>query len=153
VARCRLRPKEACDARSCRRRRVNQAAGICSGLRTPPDRRTKVRNKGGSIMRHWNRRQFLHQVAGFGTGVIGLGLARRFVFADEPAKVSDHTLTVIAGKPRERGKAYGQKFNEGIRAFLDKEIYQACSKQASREELLRYAGQCTKAIKEYSPII
>ena len=101
----------------------------------------------------WNRRQFLHQLAGLGTAVMGLGLARRFVLADEPAKVPDHTLTVIAGKPRERGKAYGQKFNEGIRAFLDKEIYQACSKQASRDELLRYAAQCTKAVKEYSPII
>jgi isopenicillin-N N-acyltransferase-like protein len=62
-------------------------------------------------------------------------------------------LTVISGKPRERGKQYGQKFKDAIRAFLDKEIYQVCAKQASREELLRYAGKCAEAVKEYSPTI
>jgi isopenicillin-N N-acyltransferase-like protein len=67
--------------------------------------------------------------------------------------VPDHTLTVISGKPRQRGKQYGRKFKDPIHAFLDKEIYQVCTKHASRDKLLRYAGQCTKAVKEYSPTI
>ena len=73
--------------------------------------------------------------------------------AEKPLKVADHTLTVISGKPRERGRQYGEKFKESIHAFLDKEIYQVCAKSAGREKLLRYAGQCTKAVKEYPPAI
>src|SRR5262245_18696976 len=72
----------------------------------------------------------------------------------EPPKAADHTLTVIAGKPRERGRQYGQKFNDSIHAFLDREIYAAYSKKGpAKDEMLRYAGACSKAIKEYSPII
>ncbi|HEV3256392.1 MAG TPA: C45 family peptidase [Gemmataceae bacterium] len=100
----------------------------------------------------WSRRQFLHQVAGCGAVAAGLcpaGAAR----AAEKAlpRAPDHSLTVISGKPRERGRHYGHKFKDEIHSFLDKEIYQACAKYASRERLLRYAGQCTKAVKQYSP--
>lgn len=99
------------------------------------------------------RREFLHQAA----GAVAAGLVLRGPSpADAPKdvpKVADHTLTVISGKPRERGRQYGQKFKEPIAAFLDKEIAQVCAKHATRDDLLRYAGQCTKAIKEYSPLI
>lgn len=101
-----------------------------------------------------NRREFLQQVAGAGAAATGLHLSGS---AAEPAKelpkVPDHTLTVISGKPRERGKEYGTKFKDAIHAFLDKEIYQAFAKNSSKEEKLRYAGECTKAVKKYSPLI
>lgn len=100
------------------------------------------------------RREFLQQVA----GVVAAGVpltAAAAADAEPPKlpKVADHTLTVIAGKPRERGKQYGQKFKGPIRDFLDKEIVRICAPRASRDELLRYASQCTKAIQEYSPAI
>src|SRR5262245_11584858 len=101
-----------------------------------------------------NRREFLQQVAVAGTAAAGLQSAGS---AAEPAKelpkVPDRALTVITGKPRERGKQYGTKFKDAIHAFLDKEIYQAFAKHSSKEEKLRYAGQCTKAIRKYSPLI
>jgi isopenicillin-N N-acyltransferase-like protein len=102
----------------------------------------------------WNRRQFLHQVADYGAAALaGRSLTRSFCLAVQPSKVSDHSLTIISGKPRERGKEYGRKFKDDMHSFLDKEIYQVCSKYASREELLRYAGECTKAVKDFSPTI
>jgi isopenicillin-N N-acyltransferase-like protein len=80
--------------------------------------------------------------------------------ADEPKpsyelpKAADFTLVKIAGKPRERGKQYGSQFKDAIAAFLDKEIYQPCTrKYATRDALLRYAGACGKAVKEYAPAI
>jgi isopenicillin-N N-acyltransferase like protein len=100
------------------------------------------------------RREFLHQVAG--GGVLAAGLPRALGAADPSPnvpRVADHELTVISGKPRERGKQYGEKYKDAIRAFLDKEIVQIRAPTASRDELLRYAGQCTKAIQEYSPVI
>src|SRR5262249_22107482 len=102
----------------------------------------------------WNRRQFLHQVAGYGAAALaGRSLTRGICLAAQPSKVSDHKLTIISGKPRERGKEYGRKFKDEMHSFLDKEVYQVCSKYASREELLRYAGECTKAVKDFSPTI
>jgi isopenicillin-N N-acyltransferase-like protein len=72
----------------------------------------------------------------------------------QPPKVPEHTLTVISGKPRDRGKQYGNKFKEAIREFLDKEIYRPFAKGAvQKKRLLQYAGQCTKEIKKYSPIL
>src|SRR5437660_1430102 len=100
-----------------------------------------------------NRREFMEQVAVYGGAASLLGNAAA---ADKkpPPKPPDHTLTVIAGKPRERGRQYGQKFKDGIHAFLDREIYTAFSKKSpAKDEMLRYAGACNKAIKEYSPII
>ena len=100
------------------------------------------------------RRQFLGQAGCFGLAAAGLDLSTAFLGADqESRKVLDHTLITIAGKPRERGKQYGAKFKDAIHSFLDKEIYQVCAKHASREKLLAYAGQCTKAVKDYSPAI
>jgi isopenicillin-N N-acyltransferase-like protein len=101
------------------------------------------------------RRQFLHRVGGYGMAAAGLDFAATLLLGTEkePRKVPDHTLITIEGKPRERGKQYGAKFKDAIHSFLDKEIYQVCAKQASRDQLLAYAGECTKAVKEYSPAI
>ena len=100
-----------------------------------------------------NRREFLHRAAGYGVAAAGLSAGNGRAAAEKPLKVADHTLTVISGKPRERGRQYGEKFKDSIHPFLDKEIYQVCAKHAGRAKLLRYAGQCTKAVKEYSPAI
>ena len=71
--------------------------------------------------------------------------------AQEPPKVPDHTLTTIAGKPRDRGKQYGHKFKEAIHSFRDKEVYCLAVNPPSRDDLLRYAGDCAKEIKAYCP--
>jgi isopenicillin-N N-acyltransferase-like protein len=98
-----------------------------------------------------DRRQFLRQAALCGVAAAGL---RPAVSAKEPPRVPDHTLTVIAGKPRERGRQYGRKFKEPIRSFLDKEIFKKfTTPAATREGLLRYAGQCARAIKGYSRLV
>jgi hypothetical protein len=100
------------------------------------------------------RREFLHQLAG--GGVLAAGLPRALGATDPSPnvpRVADHELTVISGKPRERGRQYGEKFKDAIHAFLDKEIVKIRAPTASRYELLRYAGQCTKAIQKYSPVI
>src|SRR5262249_15151292 len=95
-----------------------------------------------------NRRDFLHRVACCGAAV---GLHGVLPAAEkELPKVADHTLTTFSGKPRARGRQYGEKFKGDIHAFLDREIYRACAGHATREALLRYAGQCTEAVKEYS---
>jgi isopenicillin-N N-acyltransferase-like protein len=103
----------------------------------------------------WSRREFL-RVAGCGAAAAGVCWAPR-VRAEvrrEPPKVSDHTLTVIAGKPRERGRQYGEKFKDAIHAFLDREIYQRFAPTpARRDEHLAYAGQCRAAIQKYSPSV
>jgi isopenicillin-N N-acyltransferase-like protein len=101
-----------------------------------------------------NRREFLQQATCCGAAV-GLGLGARLGLAadKEVPKVPDHSLVVISGKPRERGKQYGAKFKDAIAGFLDKELHQAFAKTSTKEEQLRYAGQCTKAIKEYAPAI
>ena len=94
-----------------------------------------------------HRRDFLKTV---GTAA----LTGSFVAATDqaPPKVPDHTLTVISGRPRDRGKQYGSKFKEAIRDFLDKEIYKPFAKdEAQKKRLLQYAGQCIKEIKKYSP--
>lgn len=98
----------------------------------------------------WTRREFVAALGSAATaGLIPLSAA-------EPTlpKVPDHTLTVIAGKPRERGRRYGRQFKDSIVAFLDKEIYQRfIQKPSPKDEMLRYAGACGRAIKEYSPLI
>src|SRR5262245_37721877 len=101
-----------------------------------------------------NRRSFLHGLAGC-VAVAGSGRSLATA-ADKkaPPQAPDHTLTVIAGKPRERGRQYGQKFKDAIAAFRDREIYKPFVKNPpTKQELLRYAGQCEKAIRAYSPLI
>jgi hypothetical protein len=60
-------------------------------------------------------------------------------------------LETFAGKPRERGRAYGSRHRDSIHSFLDKELYSAfISGAASKEELLRYADACARSVQEYS---
>jgi isopenicillin-N N-acyltransferase-like protein len=95
------------------------------------------------------RREFLRGAAG------GLGLlaGARLLPAQERPTAPEHTLTVISGKPRERGREYGRKFKEAIHSFLEKEIYGAFTKKLPREAALRYAGLCLREIGAYSPVI
>lgn len=70
------------------------------------------------------------------------------------AEVPKHTLTVISGQPRERGRMYGEKFRKAIHAFLEREIYQAFNgKPATKQDMLAYAGACAKEIASYAPVI
>jgi isopenicillin-N N-acyltransferase-like protein len=97
-----------------------------------------------------HRRTFL-KLAGWGALASGLPFPQRAT-AEFP-KVPDHTLTTITGKPRDRGKRYGQKFKEAIQSFRDKEVYCFAANPPSRDDLLRYAGACAKEIKAYCPTI
>jgi predicted choloylglycine hydrolase len=93
-----------------------------------------------------SRRSFIRQSA---IGVAGLGLAAR-----QESPSLEHGLTVISGKPRERGRQYGTQFKDAIRGFLNREIYASFTeKPNAKEAMLRYSAACGKAIKEYSPLI
>jgi len=95
-----------------------------------------------------SRRKFLWQAAG---SAAALGLSSR-LWAQERAKSQPHTLTVIAGQPRERGKLYGEKFKEGIDTFLNREIYAAFEgKPSLKDQMLRYADACGKEVRKFSP--
>jgi isopenicillin-N N-acyltransferase-like protein len=104
---------------------------------------------------HTTRRQFL-QHAGLGlaaAGAVGALGARQGVRASEPEQ-TEHEMTVISGKPRERGRQYGEKFKQEIHAFLEKEIYGSfIGKPSAKDDLLRYAGACEKAVRKYSPTV
>src|SRR5262245_6268248 len=97
--------------------------------------------------RYWSRREFLASAA-------GTALLAPAVLAQEPRKVADFTLTVIGGKPRERGRQYGDKFKDAIRLFLEREIYATfVNKPASKDEMYRYADRCGQVVKRHTPII
>jgi isopenicillin-N N-acyltransferase-like protein len=58
------------------------------------------------------------------------------------------------GKPAERGRRYGARVKGAIARFLEREIYSAfVGKPATKDELLRYADGCAKAIAKYSPVV
>jgi hypothetical protein len=102
-----------------------------------------------------SRRRFLKHAA---MGAAGLYLAPLGSARPEPSRESSsgtpHKLTIISGKPRERGRLYGEKFKDGIHDFLNREIYSAFTgKPSMREQMLRYAGDCGKAVHSYSPEI
>jgi hypothetical protein len=102
------------------------------------------------------RRQFLQHVAGGAPLVYGWrGLARAAWADDEALSGADiPPLRVISGRPRERGLAYGTQFRDGIHAFLEREIYGPfVGKPASRADLLRYAAECAKVVREACPIV
>jgi hypothetical protein len=95
------------------------------------------------------RRQFIRQATA-ATALAGFAPRLR---ADKPAP--DFTLTTIAGKPRERGRRYGEQFKDAIHAFLDREIYRAFvqAKHPTRDDMLRYAGLCAGQVKTFSPLL
>jgi hypothetical protein len=81
---------------------------------------------------------------------VGLALpGRSFAQASWP-KVADHTLTVVAGTPRERGRQYGKQFATAIGKFLEQEIVIPFGSRVTRDGMLRYAGQCAQEIRGYS---
>lgn len=83
-----------------------------------------------------------------------LALAGRGVLAQDPPKDLEHKLSVVSGKPRERGRDYGRQFKEGIQGFLDREIYRSFDgKPNAREAMLRFAAACGDALKSYSPVV
>src|SRR5262245_49033183 len=94
-----------------------------------------------------NRRAFLHSAA-VGTAALCVG-ARQ-----DPAPNLEHKIAEISGKPRERGRQYGTQFKEAIHGFLNKEIYSSfIGKPNAKETMVRFAGACGGAIKDYAPLI
>jgi hypothetical protein len=71
------------------------------------------------------------------------------------AAEADFPITLISGRPRERGRQYGKQFKDAIAAFLDKEIVGAFAKptQPTRDQMYRYAAACAKEVKAFSPTI
>jgi hypothetical protein len=107
----------------------------------------------------FDRRSFLEQAAV--SGLLLAGGAEPWVMAADE-KRADKTgtsgaippVTVISGKPRERGRIYGSRFSDGIHSFLEREIYQAFTEKPSpKNELLQYAAACGKAVRRYAPVI
>lgn len=95
-----------------------------------------------------------------------LALAILAVWVGGPPAVADETKAtsearyelppaiVIEGAPAERGRAYGKRFREEIRRFLEREIRAAfAGKPASAEEMLGYASACGKVVRGECPMI
>lgn len=61
---------------------------------------------------------------------------------------------VVEGSPRDCGKAYGKLFRDGIKDFLDKEIFAPfVGKPSSRAQLLDYAAACGKVLRDECPLV
>lgn len=74
--------------------------------------------------------------------------------AEEPARRKFPAAPVVEGTPRECGRTYGKLYRDGVRAFLDREIYKAFTgKPASREEMLAYASACGKILRADCPVV
>lgn len=103
-----------------------------------------------------DRRRFLETLVWGGCAALGLdGLegAERPPLSQRP-QAPDHSLVVISGTPRERGRAYGRQFSAQISQFLDKEILAAfATSKAPPPRMLRYAAACLGPIRRLSPII
>jgi hypothetical protein len=101
------------------------------------------------------RRRALQRIFG-GTalawsGAVAIG-ARRATAGQSPGGVP--AAVVIAGKPRQRGRAYGLRFASEIKEFLDREIFGAFQGgAATRDDMVAYAGACGRAIRETCPLI
>jgi hypothetical protein len=94
------------------------------------------------------RRDFLHRVAAGAVCAILPATARG---AQKPEPFG--AKQIISGKARERGVAYGKLFKDGIARFLEKEIDTFVGKPATKDDMLRYADACGKAMKEVCPIV
>ena len=96
------------------------------------------------------RREF---VALAGASVAG-GMLPDLCAANPGPTAPPHTLTLIEGSPRERGRMYGRKFAQPIRDFLEREIYKPfATDTAKRNEITRYAGACLNIVEKWSPEI
>src|SRR5262245_53992380 len=97
-----------------------------------------------------HRRKFLRHVAAIPLAAGGFALAD----TKQTSIGAIPSLVTIAGKPRERGRAYGTQFKDAIAGFLDREIYRAFIQRPNpKEALLRYAGDCAAVIRDVTPII
>src|SRR5262245_30660666 len=62
--------------------------------------------------------------------------------------------TVIEGKPRSRGRAYGARFRDAIRDVLAKEVDAAFTDTPpTKEQMLRYAAACRKVVRAECPLV
>jgi isopenicillin-N N-acyltransferase-like protein len=60
-------------------------------------------------------------------------------------------LQTFAGKPRDRGQNYGERYRDAIQQFLDKELYASFVQgTVSKDQLLRYADACGDSVKAHS---
>src|SRR5262245_41718450 len=106
---------------------------------------TPLSNGESAMTRISTRRKFLKTAAGLGAlaGNLGAWSRDREIMAQDATAAPEHTLTVIGGTPRERGRRYGRKFAQAIQGFLDGEIYHPAAKKTyPRDELFCYASQC-----------
>ncbi len=104
------------------------------------------------MTRFQNRRQFLRR--SLSLALAGAAGSHCLQASSGTPDTADHALTVISGTPLQRGRQYGGKFKDAIRAFLDKEIYGAfVNKPSPKDDLYRYAGLCGKTVAKYTPII
>ena len=104
----------------------------------------------------FTRRTFLRQslCAACSMAVTGPIAHIAGAYAGEPEVAPFDAPTVISGTARERGRQYGARFADGIRTFLDREIYAVFSGQpALQDDLLRYAGACAGVIRTECPLI
>lgn len=61
---------------------------------------------------------------------------------------------IVEGDACACGRAYGARFRDGIRSFLDAEIYDAfIGKPCSKERLLAYAAACGEVLRAECPLI
>jgi isopenicillin-N N-acyltransferase-like protein len=62
--------------------------------------------------------------------------------------------SVLKGKPKQRGQAYGKQFRKPIRDFLHREIYKAfAGKPATKEQMRAYAAACAKVVRAECPLV
>ncbi len=99
------------------------------------------------------RRQFITTAA---AATLAFNRCRIAAAAEPAAKPNapEHTLTVVSGSPRDRGREYGRAFHRPIHEFLEREIVAPFAKESGpREAALRYAGACAHEVRRYSPEI
>src|SRR5262245_6694607 len=100
-----------------------------------------------------DRREFLGQALLGGAAAAGFAGGTGARPPEQPAG-APFTLTVISGKPRERGRQYGDRYKADIRAMIDREIFKRLVKpgQTTRDDMLHYADACAKEIKAFAPV-
>jgi hypothetical protein len=61
--------------------------------------------------------------------------------------------TVIQGNAHERGIAYGKQFRSEINDFLNTQIYATFVRSFSKDDMLAYANECGRVVREVDPMI
>ena len=62
--------------------------------------------------------------------------------------------TPIEGKPRDRGRVYGERFRDAIRDFLRTEIETAfVGRPSPKDRMLEYAAACGKVVRAECPMV